>query len=111
MLHCLHYILENVIFTFENYKSTNEYKICIFENIVASVLSRASLLCFFFSFSHFLVADTQLCKRLCPSVCPLVRRSVGPSVMIELKSGKTSVLNTFCVYLSVGGMWGGGRVW
>ena len=48
----------------------------------------------------FLVADTQLYKRLCPSV----RHSIGPSVMvIELKSGKTSVFDTFCVCLSVGG--------
>ena len=44
----------------------------------------------------FLVADTQLYKRLCPSVRP----SVGPSVIvIELK---TSVFDTFCVCLSVG---------
>ena len=47
-----------------------------------------------------LVADTQLYKRLCPSVGP----SVGPSeAVIELKSGETSVLDTFCVCLSVGG--------
>ena len=40
--------------------------------------------------SHlFLVADTQLYKRLCPSVGPSVRRSVRWSVMIESKSGKT----------------------
>ena len=43
---------------------------------------------------HFLVADTQVYKMLC--------RSVGPSVMIELKSGKTSVLDTVCVCLCVG---------
>ena len=30
----------------------------------------------------FLVADTQLYKRLCPSVGPSVRRSVGWSVMV-----------------------------
>ena len=49
---------------------------------------------------HFLVVDTELYKRLCPSVRP----SVGPSVMvIEMKSGKTSVFDTFCVCLSVGG--------
>ena len=35
--------------------------------------------------THFLVADTQLYKRLCPSVCPSVRRSV----MIKLESVKT----------------------
>ena len=46
----------------------------------------------------FLVADTQLYKRLCPSVGPSVR----PSVMIESKSGKTSILDTSCVGLSVG---------
>ena len=38
--------------------------------------------------SDFLVADTQLYKRLCPSV----RRSVGRSVeVIESKSGKTRI--------------------
>ena len=49
--------------------------------------------------STFLVADTQLYKRLCPSVRPsvgpLVRwsvgPSVGPSVTIELESGKTRI--------------------
>ena len=35
----------------------------------------------------FLVADTQLYKRLCPSV----GRSVGWSVTLELKSGKTRI--------------------
>ena len=35
----------------------------------------------------FLVADTQLYKRLCPSI----GRSVGWSVVIELKSGKTRI--------------------
>ena len=44
----------------------------------------------------FLVADTQLYKRLCPSVGWL-------EAVIELKSGETSVLDTFCVCLSVGG--------
>ena len=40
----------------------------------------------------FLVADTQLYKRLCWSVGPSVRRSVGPSVMvIELESVKTRI--------------------
>ena len=50
------------------------------------------------SLSHpFLVADTQLYKRLCPSV----GRSVGRSVMvIELKM---SVFDALCVSLSVGG--------
>ena len=61
----------------------------------------------------FLVADLQLYKRLCPSVRPLVHPSVGPSVgplvMIELKSGKTSVLDTFCVCLCVEGV--GVGVW
>ena len=43
-------------------------------------------------YTMFLVADSQLCKRLCPSVGP----SVGPSVMvIELKSGRTSVFDAF----------------
>ena len=40
----------------------------------------------------FLVADTQLYKRLCPSVGPSVGPSIGPSVMvIELKIGKTDI--------------------
>ena len=38
----------------------------------------------------FLVADTQLYKRLCPSVGPLVRWSVT----LELKTQKTRVYNT-----------------
>ena len=58
-------------------------------------------------FNHlFLVADTQLYKRLCPSVRPSVRPSVGPSEVIELKNGEMSVLDTFCVCLSVGVGWG-----
>ena len=54
----------------------------------------------FVAFNGFLVADTQLYKRLCPSV--------GRSVeVIESKSGKTSVLEAF-VYVSVleGGLGG-----
>ena len=55
----------------------------------------------------FLVADMQLFKRLCPSVGPSVCWSVGllvrRSSVIKLKSGKTNVLDTFCVCLSVGG--------
>ena len=40
----------------------------------------------------FLVACTRLYNPLCPSVGPLVRRSVGPSVMvIELESVKTRI--------------------
>ena len=38
------------------------------------------ILCFYFPF--FLVADTQLYKRLCPSVCPSVSPSVRLSVVI-----------------------------
>ena len=53
------------------------------------------------TWTGFLVADTQLYKRLCPSVRPSVGPSVRPSVMvIELK---TSVFDTFFVCLSVGG--------
>ena len=48
----------------------------------------------------FLVADTQLYKRLCPFVRPLVHPS---EVVIKLKSWETSVLDAFCVCLSVGG--------
>ena len=48
--------------------------------------------------TQFLAADTQLFKRLCPSVGPSVRWSVGPSVREhESKSAKTSVLDAFCV--------------
>ena len=36
----------------------------------------------------FLVADTPLYKRLCPSVCWSVGPSVGPSRIIELNCGK-----------------------
>ena len=60
-------------------------------------------------FHFFLVSDTQLYKRLCPSVC----WSVSLFVMIELKSEKTNVLDTFSVHLCVGvgiGLWmGAGR--
>ena len=60
----------------------------------------------------FLVADTQLYERLCPSprlsihqsIGLLVHWSVRPSVMIESKSGKTSVLDPFCVCLCGRGM-------
>ena len=37
--------------------------------------------------------------RFCPSVRPSVRPLVHPSVMIELKSGETSLLDTFFVYV------------
>ena len=47
----------------------------------------------------FSVADTQLYKRLCPSLGRLVRRSVE---VTESKSGKTSVLEAFCVCVCVG---------
>ena len=47
----------------------------------------------------FLVADTRLYKRHCPSVQP----SVGPSVeVIESKRGKTSVFEAFCICVCVG---------
>ena len=39
----------------------------------------------------FLVADTQLYKKLCPSVRPSVRPLVGWSVTLELKSRKTRI--------------------
>ena len=42
-------------------------------------------------FSPFLVKDTQLYKRLCPSVHPWT----------QVESGKTSVLEGICVYISV----------
>ena len=52
-----------------------------------------------------LVAETKLCKRLCLSVSPPISPSVGPSigesVMLESKNNQTSVLELFCVCLSV----------
>ena len=58
------------------------------------------------SFFTFLVADTQLYKRLCPSVRPSVREH-------ESKSEKTSVLEAFCVCVCVGREigWGVGCGW
>ena len=54
----------------------------------------------------YLVADMQLYERLCPSVGPSVRPTVGPSVgKHESESGKTSVLDTLYVCLSVDGGW------
>ena len=51
----------------------------------------------------FLVADMQLYKRLCQSV----GLSVGLSGVIKFKSGKTSIFDTFCLCLIVGGV----KVW
>ena len=39
----------------------------------------------------FLVADTQLYKRLCPAVRPSVRWSIGPSITIKSKSVKVRI--------------------
>ena len=45
----------------------------------------------------FLVADTHLYKRLCPSVGPSVGASICPSVREhKSKSAETSVLDAFC---------------
>ena len=56
---------------------------------------------------HVLDVSSHLYMRLCPSVCPLVRPSIGPlvrwSVTHESKSGKTSVLDIFLVCVLVGG--------
>ena len=43
---------------------------CIFKNIVLSVIEFGRELCFPYFHFVFLVADTQLYKRLCPSVGP-----------------------------------------
>ena len=51
--------------------------------------------------SVYLVADMQLYKRLCPFVGPLVHLLVRWFVVIELKSGETSVLNSLCVVVGV----------
>ena len=47
----------------------------------------------------FLVADTQLYTRLCPSI----HQSVGPSVMLELKMQKTRIYDTAVVIVCVCG--------
>ena len=52
----------------------------------------------------FLVADTQLYNRLCPSV----RQSIHLSILHESKSGKTSILGGFLVMSTVGE---GGGAW
>ena len=55
-----------------------------------------SELAFLFSFCSFLVACTRLYNPLCPSVGRLVGWSAGWSIeVIELKSGKMSVLDIF----------------
>ena len=55
-------------------------------------------------YSTFFSCEKQLYKRLCPSVHWLVGWSVRGH---ESKSGKTSVLDTFCVCLCVEGVWMG----
>ena len=75
---------------------------CSIENAqLSSKVSELFLSFFFLAFflisfgvSFFLIADS-----IRGFVCP----SVGPSMVIESKSGKTSVLDTFCVCLTVGG--------
>ena len=42
----------------------------------------------------FLVADTQLYKSLCPSVGPLVRWSVGPSVHPSVREHESKSVKT-----------------
>ena len=63
----------------------------------------------------FLVADTPLYKRLCSSIRRvglLLRRSVGLSGVIQLRSGKSSVLDTFFLYVWVLQLvWGVGGSW
>ena len=46
----------------------------------------------------FLVADTQLYKRLCPSVGPSVRRSVGPWTWVE-KCGNEHFRCFLCMWV------------
>ena len=55
----------------------------------------------------FLVADTQLYKRLCPSVGPSVRRSVTH----ESKIGKQALKMLFLVCVLVVGAWGVAEGW
>ena len=64
--------------------------------VIAYFLSSFSVFIFLSFFVFFLVKDTQLYKRLCPSVCwsvgPLVRPSVSLSVcQHKLKSEKTHI--------------------
>ena len=49
---------------------------------------------------NFLVTDTQLYKRLCPSLRPL-HRSSGPTVVIELKSAETRIFDDVIVIICV----------
>ena len=49
---------------------------------------------------RFLVADTQLYKRLCPSIGPSVGPSVRPCQRVE--KWETSGLEAFCVCVCVG---------
>ena len=60
---------------------------CLYCNICCFVSSTVAI---------FLVADTQLCKRLCLSILPSVCRSVCWSIrQHKSKSGKTSILEYF----------------
>jgi len=69
---------------------------------------------FFFPSSPFLVADTQLYKRLCPlvrwSVGPLVRWSVGPCQRVE-KWENERFRSFLCMCLCWKGRWMGRWVW
>ena len=66
-------------------KKTNQFK-CLYFHLKIDLCLNL-LMDDFIQGLCFLVADTQLYKRLCPSV----GRSVGWSVTLELKSGKTRI--------------------
>ena len=62
----------------------------------------------------FFVADTQLYRRLCPSVRPSVHRSVGPSVRPSAwveKCENECFRTLMCMFLCWEGGWVGCRVW
>ena len=62
----------------------------------------------YFTEDTLLVVNTQLYKRLCLSI----GSSVPWSMVIKLKRGKTSIINTFYVCLCAGmGTWGVDRGW
>ena len=49
----------------------------------------------------FLVVNTQLYKRVCPSIHPLVGRSISPSEMLFLSGQKQRWQKTYAVYLAL----------
>ena len=75
--------------------SRNKLGVCVCVCVCVSACVSALVCVIYFEQLDFLVADTQLYKRLCPpvrwSVGRLVGRSVGRSVCHELRSRKTLI--------------------